>query len=113
MLLGRDTSLPTLERILTDLKQTLQEMCKRYGIEDLSTLKYRTVAIGTAEIRKKGKVYRRTQLKAFSDKSKTIASWREEEAPRDLPKLVNLYRACRHLSRACDYLFVIKALKTL
>lgn len=112
-MVGRDTSLPTLVEVLEDLKQTLREMCKRYGIEDLSALKYRTVAIGTAEIRKKGRVYKRAQLKAFTDRSKTIASWKEEEAPKDLLKLVNHYRACKHLSRACDYLHAIKPFKKL
>lgn len=101
---GRDKNLPTLEGALEDLKQTLRDLCKAYGIEDLSRLQYHTIAIGTTETRKNGKVYRRIQLKGFDERSKTIASWKEEDTPYGLSKLVNLYRACKHLSKACDYL---------
>ncbi len=102
---GRDKSLPTLEEALEEMRQALRELCRVYGIEDLSSLHYRTVAIGSSEIRKNGRVYKRVQLKGFNDRSKTVASWKEEEAPRDLYRLVNLYRACKNLSRACDYLY--------
>ena len=102
---SREKNLPTLEQVLNDLKQTLKELCKVYGIEDLSPLHYKTIAINYTEIRKNGKTYRRIQLKGFTQKSKTIASWKEEEAPKDLFRLVNLYRACKHLSKACDYLY--------
>ena len=102
---GRDKNLPTLEEVLSDMRQALRDMCRTYGIEDLSPLHYRTIAIGSSEIRKNRRVYKRVQLKGFNSKTKTIASWKEEEAPRDLYRLVNLYRACKHLSKACDYLY--------
>ena len=102
---SREKNLPTLEQVLNHLKQALKDLCKIYGIEDLSTLHYKTIAINHTEIRKNGKIYKRVQLKGYTQKSKTIASWKEEEAPRDLYRLVNLYRACKHLSKACDYLY--------
>ena len=102
---GRDKNIPTLEKALEDLKGTLRDLCKVYGIEDLSRLQYHTIAVGMSETRKSGKVYKRVQLKGFNEKSRTIASWKEGEAPRDLFRLVNLYRACKHLSKACDYLY--------
>lgn len=102
---SRDKNLPTLEEVLEELKQTLKDICKVYGIEDLSNLQYHTIAVGISETHKRGKVYRRIQLKGFNSKSKTITSWKEEEAPADLYKLVNLYRACKNISKACDYLY--------
>ena len=102
---SRDKNIPTLESILEELKQALKGVCKVYGIEDLSTLRYHTIVVGVSETRKNGKVYRRIQLKGFNEKSKTIASWKEEDTPRDLYRLVNLYRATKYLSKTCDYLY--------
>ena len=102
---GRDKNIPTLEGVLEELRQALRDVCKVYGIEDLSRLQYHTIAVGTSETRKNGRTYRRIQLKGFNEKSKTIASWREEDTPRDLYRLVNLYRATKYLSKACDYLY--------
>lgn len=102
---SRDKNIPTLEEVLKELRETLKDLCKVYGIEDLSSLQYRTIAINETEIRKNGKVYKRIQLKGFNQKSKTIASWREEDTPKDLYKLVNLYRATKYLSKVCDYLY--------
>ena len=106
---SRETCLPTLEESLKSMLESLRELCKVYGIEDLSRLQYKTIAINEVEIKKETrdgiKVYPRVQLKGYNDRSKTIASWSKDKAPRDLYKLVNLYRACKHLSRACDYLY--------
>ena len=111
----RDRTIPTLEKVLEDLKSTLQDLCQTYRIEDLSHLKYWTIVVNHTEINKNGKTYRRVQLKAFygqegKTKSKTIKSWSETKAPRHLQSLVALYRACLYLSRACDYLFSLKYL---
>ena len=106
---SRETCLPTIEEALNGLKQALKDLCKVYRIEDLSRLQYKTIAINEVEIKKETrdgiKVYPRVQLKGYNTKSKTIASWSKDRAPRDLYKLVNLYRACKHLSRACDCLY--------
>lgn len=106
---SRETCLPTVEEALKELKQALKDLCKVYGIEDLSHLKYKTIAINEVEVKKETrdgiKVYPRIQLKGYNTKSKTIASWSKEKAPKDLFRLVNLYRACKHLSKACDYLY--------
>jgi len=111
---SRETCFPTLEETLQRLKQTLKDLCKVYSIEDLSTLKYETIAINRTQIKKSTaqgiRTYNRIQLKGYyrkdgKQKTKTIASWKEEEVPKDLFRLVNLYRATKHLSRACDYLY--------
>jgi hypothetical protein len=94
-----------LEESLKELKQALKQLCNVYGIEDLSGLHYQTIAINHTEITKNGKTYKRIQLKGYNQKTKTITSWKEGEEPMDLYKLVNLYRACKYLSKACDYLF--------
>ncbi|NPA40828.1 MAG: hypothetical protein GXO18_00935 [Aquificae bacterium] len=98
-----------MEETLEHLKQALKDLCKVYGIEDLSHLRYRTIAINEVEIKKETragiKAYKRIQLKGYNAKTKTIASWSKGEEPRDLFRLVNLYRACRYLSKACDYLY--------
>lgn len=111
---SRETYLPTLENALEGLRQAIRDICGTYGIEDLSTLKYETIAVNRTQIRKTTRggirTYNRIQLKGYyhtegSQKTRTVASWKEEDAPEDLYKLVNLYRACKHLSRACDYLY--------
>ena len=103
----RESSFPTLMGCLEELMSQLKEMCQAYGIkEDLTTLRYETVAVSETWARNKmGKVYKRIQLKGYREgRTKTIKSWSEGTVPTDLYKLVNLYRACKHLSRACDYL---------
>ncbi|HID65525.1 MAG TPA: hypothetical protein EYP32_01005 [Aquificaceae bacterium] len=106
--------LTTLEETLKELLKTLKEVCRIHKIEDLSTLKYETIALAHTQIRKTTsqgiKSYRRVQLKAYlhkegKQKTKTLASWKEEETPAEIYRLVNLYRACKNLSRACDYLY--------
>ena len=111
---SRETCLPTLEETLNQLLQTLKDLCKIYSIEDLSPLKYETIAIARTQIKKPTaegiRTYNRIQLKGYlhkegKQKTKTLASWKEEEAPKDIFRLVNLYRACKYLSKACDYLY--------
>ena len=107
---NRESSFPTLMRCLEELMSQLKEMCQSCGIkEDLTALRYETIAISETWVRNKaGRRYKRIQLKGYKEgRTSTITSWSEGTAPADLYKLVNLYRACKHLAKACDYLSVL------
>lgn len=76
---------------------------------DLKNLSYETITTEETTITKhRGslKVYSYTQIKGYKNgKSYTLKSWREGQAPtRELSELIRLYRACRHIKRALEYL---------
>ncbi|NPB06930.1 MAG: hypothetical protein GXO03_04915 [Aquificae bacterium] len=95
-----------LERLLKRLKRSLKRLCRQEGIEDLSHLRYHTVALSEAVYRSPGgKTYRRYQLKAYyadgrRQRTKTVKSWREDDLPQSVKRIVALYRAVKHIQRA-------------
>ncbi len=94
---------------LAELEEEVKALCKLCRLPDLSDFRYTSIALCEVEIRRKGKTYRRVQLKGYlveggKQKTTTISSWKPEEVPADVHLLVRLYRAGRHLLRALDYL---------
>ncbi|RME10821.1 MAG: hypothetical protein D6804_03950 [Aquificota bacterium] len=85
-------------------------------MEDLTHLNYHSLSLVESYVVRKGKTYKRLQLKAFYTKngklrSKTIRSFKPENAPREIQTLIKLYRGIKHLSRAIDYLWGLSFFK--
>lgn len=104
--------LEDLEELLDSLKSQLTALCMSYHIEDLSNLKYWTVAESRVQVHVRGKFYQKVQLKGYYGKdgrnrSRTIKSWSVRKAPRDLGRLVLLYRACKSLDTAIQHLYAL------
>jgi len=91
----------SLEYILEELKAELPE--------DLQDLPYETIAVEEVQIRKKGKVYRYIHLKGYRyGKTETLKSYPIAEADiEELNRLVKLYRAVKHFSKALDYMHML------
>lgn len=105
-----DKLIPNIEKTFEELKSELQNLCKACGLEDLTHLNYHSLSLVESYVVRKGKTYKRLQLKAFYTKngklrSKTLKSFKPEEAPPQLQTLVLLYRGLKHFSKALDYLF--------
>jgi len=105
---------PSLKDYLLRCKELLRELSLRNGLEDLSHLKYHTLALSRVLYKtRKGEERKRYQLKAYytegkRQKSKTLLSWREGEVPEELKEVVYLYRGTKHLQRAVEYLKVFE-----
>ena len=101
--------IPNLEKTFEELKSELKNLCKACGLQDLTALEYHSLSVVETNVIRRGKAYKRIQLKAYYTKngklrSKTLKSFKPEEAPRQLQKIVLLYRGLRHFSKALDYL---------
>ncbi len=102
--------IPNLENTFEDLKSELKNLCRACGLQDLTALNYHSLSLAESHVVKRGKAYKRVQLKAYYTKngklrSKTLKSFKPEEAPPQLQTLVLLYRGLKHFSKALDYLF--------
>jgi len=90
----------------------LKSLAEELEIHDKRVLElvYSSVSISPLEVRKKGKAYYYVQLKAFLQegkrkKSKTLKTWREEEAPYEkINRFVKLYRGLCFLKKAISFL---------
>ncbi len=91
----------TLDYVYEELKAELPE--------DLQDLPYETIAVEEVHIRKKGKVYRYIHLKGYRyGKTETIESYPVASADiEELQRLVKLYRAVKHFSKALDYMHAL------
>lgn len=108
-----------LTEVLRDVLAEIKEICELLRVEDLSVLRYETIAIAVSEVKAKTKKagtkkYKYIQLKGYyyhgsgnKTDSKTIKVWRVSEAPiSHLRRLVRLYRGACYLSKSIDLLFV-------
>ena len=91
----------SLEYILEELKAELPD--------DLRDIPYETIATEEVQIRKKGKIYRYIHLKGYRyGKTETLKSYPIAEADiEELNRLVKLYRAVKHFSKALDYMHML------
>lgn len=101
-----------IEGVLDALEYEFIELVSHLNIRDnnLETFSYETIAVEETRIRKKTKKGEREyvyiQLKGYNTKTHTIKTYTPEEAPmQDLTRLINLYRAIRHLRRALYYIY--------
>jgi len=106
----RERIFPTLSYQLEKLKGIIREFCREYRLEDLSDLKYHTLAVSVVAYKRNRKSYRRVQLKAYYtkegvQKTKTLMSWKEGEEPKGVGKFVYLYRSTKHLQKSLENLF--------